>query len=136
MQTDYITKAGGLLIKDRKLLLERHGGLDVYITPGGKVEKGENAQQALVREFAEEFGIKILETDLEKIGIFSSQAVHSPDRTVRIHTFRIKKWSGEIILADGIEDIAWVNSKNSSQYSISEIAIRLIHLLAEKDLID
>lgn len=137
MELSSIQKAGGLLIRDRKVMLERHGGNEVYIIPGGKLEPGETAQQALVRELFEEFGITVVIDDLQEVGSFTSPAVHSPDRIVEIETFIVKKWSGEIILQEGIEGIVWMNSKNVIDYKVSPIAEKhIIPLLLEMELID
>ena len=48
-----IHKSGGVLIKDRRLLVTRSKGKDIFIAPGGKLEEGETAVQAIVREMME-----------------------------------------------------------------------------------
>src|SRR5688500_4909971 len=45
-----IYKAAGILIKDRKTVVERSQGKPVFVQPGGRIEEGETAEQALVRE--------------------------------------------------------------------------------------
>lgn len=132
-----ILKAGGLILKDRKVLLERHGGKDIYIVPGGKLEAGESAQEALIRECEEEFHIAVKEIDLEYVGKFASRATHNPDKIVQIETFIIKKWQGEITLDDGIEGIVWVNAKTMKDYNVSDIAENnILPLLLKMQLID
>src|SRR4051812_20782408 len=49
-----IHKAGGIIIRDKKLLVERSKGKDFFKTPGGSIELGETPKQALVRELLEE----------------------------------------------------------------------------------
>ena len=62
-----IRKAGGILISDRKFLVERSKGKNIFIAPGGSIEIGETPRQALVRELKEEFKIVAIEEDFEEI---------------------------------------------------------------------
>jgi 8-oxo-dGTP diphosphatase len=75
-----IHKAGGIIIRDRKLLLERSKGKSIFINPGGKVEPGETVTEALVRELMEEFRIKVRQEDLEVFGTFYAPAAGQEHR--------------------------------------------------------
>jgi len=56
MNNNYdIHKAAGIIIKGRRLLVERSKGKDVFVAPGGKLELGETAIRAVIRELKEEF---------------------------------------------------------------------------------
>lgn len=136
MNSDIILKAGGIIIKDKKFALERHGGKDVYILPGGKLEHGESFEQALIRELMEEFGIEVLIKDIEKIGDFESRAVHIPDKRVKVIAFIVKKWKNEIVLDDGLEEILWVNTLNINEFKVSPIVKEIFPLLVSRGLID
>lgn len=60
--TNYGQSVTGVVIKDGKVLLARHtygGGAGKLIVPGGYVEYGETPQDALVREYLEETGVKV-----------------------------------------------------------------------------
>jgi len=50
-----------ILNQDNKVLMLRqcHEGRDIWMLPGGMIEKGENAQQAAIREVKEETGLDI-----------------------------------------------------------------------------
>lgn len=117
-------------------MLERHGGNDVFIIPGGKLEPGESDDQAVIREMMEEFKLPIAFEQLEKFGVFESQAVHTPTKKVRISAFLINNWKGEITLNDGIEEVVWINTKNIEKIKVSPIAKEVVPLLKERGLID
>ena len=55
------------LIRDRRVLMVRVEGHDVLYLPGGKIEPGEGARQALVREAAEEVGLDIDPASIEDL---------------------------------------------------------------------
>lgn len=51
-----IHKAALVTVRDGSLLLCRKHGSETWILPGGKIEPGESALDALLRELAEELG--------------------------------------------------------------------------------
>jgi len=57
--------AGLLLIQNRKLLLAYSKNKQCFYLPGGKLDDGETASEALCREIAEELNITITEPELE-----------------------------------------------------------------------
>lgn len=60
MQTIRI-RVAGILLKNDKILLVRHekNGKSYWLLPGGGIEFGESAEEALIREFQEEVGLAI-----------------------------------------------------------------------------
>lgn len=58
--------------------------------PGGKVEPGETARDALVRELREELGIEVITAYPWVTRVFTY-----PHATVRLHFFRVTEWQGE-----------------------------------------
>ena len=53
-------RAAGILLSGEWVLLHRRVSQAVWALPGGKVELGESAAQALVRELAEELSISVV----------------------------------------------------------------------------
>jgi len=51
----------GILTKDEKILLVRHEKNEkiYFLLPGGGIEYGETAEEALIREFKEEVGLSV-----------------------------------------------------------------------------
>jgi 8-oxo-dGTP diphosphatase len=54
-------RVAGILVKDGKILLVRHekNGKSYWLLPGGGVDFGESAGEALIREFKEEVGLTV-----------------------------------------------------------------------------
>ena len=54
-------RVAGILVKDGKILLVRHEKNDksYWLLPGGGMDFGETAEEALIREFQEEVGLTI-----------------------------------------------------------------------------
>ena len=90
-----IDVAVAVLINDRDevLISFRHmslhqGGLWEF--PGGKIEAGETVPEALRRELLEELGLHLLASTPMTI------IEHSyPDKSVRLHVWRVTEWQGE-----------------------------------------
>jgi len=108
--SDDIYKAAGILIRDRKLLVERSVGKEFFISPGGSIEANETTKQALVRELMEEFGIAVNEENLEHFDNFKAEAANHPGRVVHMAVFIVKAWQGEPMPHSEVEEIAWIDS--------------------------
>lgn len=73
--------------------------------PGGKLEQGESAEQALVRELSEEIGIDVI-----KMKALTTIVHDYPDRHVELMVFRVTQFEGN---ANGLEGQAlrWQHPK-------------------------
>ena len=69
--------------------------------PGGKIEAGETAREALVRELREELGIKVVTAYPWLTRVFTY-----PHATVRLNFFRVTEWLGELHPHEG-QQFAW-----------------------------
>lgn len=69
--------------------------------PGGKVEAGESAREALVRELREELGIEV-----ETAYPWITRVFTYPHATVRLSFFRVTGWDGEMHPHEG-QQFSW-----------------------------
>ena len=65
-----------------RALVVRKRGTASFMQPGGKPEPGESAAAALVRELAEELGVKTDAAALTSLGTFTAAAANEPGHDV------------------------------------------------------
>lgn len=118
---DDIYKAAGIIIEDGKLLFTRAQGMEFFIDPGGKIEPGETAKQALVRELKEEIDIDVNESDLDFFGEYSAEAANHKGRTVHMQVFMVRKYTGTIKASSEIEELRWLTSSVPSDIKVGSI---------------
>ena len=96
-----VVNAEGEILIAKRPMKKHQGGLWEF--PGGKIEGGESAHQALARELQEEVGIHITVSEpLIKIK-------HSyPDKTVCLHVLRVTEFEGHAWGCEG-QEVAWVS---------------------------
>lgn len=122
MNTYDIHKAAGIIIKDRKLLIARAKGKDVFMAPGGRLEQGETAIEAAIRELHEEFQLIVAAEDLEMFGTFYAEAAgsHNTGRQLRMDVFTVKRF-GDITPDNEIEEIRWITSRIPKDIEVGSI---------------
>ena len=132
-----IHKAAGILIKNRKLLVEKSVNKDFFISPGGSVEPGESAKQTLVRELLEEFNVQVNEDDLSEFGTFTAKAAGQEDKIVKMDVFIVNKWFGEPEPDHEVEKILWISSNIPENIKVGSIfEHEVIPRLKQQGLID
>lgn len=131
-------KAGGVLIKDRKLLAGRNKDKIHFLTPGGAIEAGETPKQALIRELIEEVQITVTEDDLEELGIFYAPAAGNEGSILRMDVFMVKNWEDQEAKPDSeVEELVWLSSNVPENITVGSILEHhIIPQLKSADLID
>lgn len=91
--------------------------------PGGKIEAGETAYQALCRELAEEIDIHVLEAQ------FLKTVTHEyGDRTITLHAYLVEHWDGEPFAKEG-QPSRWVTLDELNADEFPEANRSLIEML-------
>jgi len=129
-----IHKIAGIILKDRKFLGVKEEGLDLLITPGGRVEKGETAKQTLERELREELGVRLV--SMKPFGIFNDKT-HDGKEDLKLETY-FAEIEGEPKPNSEIEKIFWANSAFRNPGAELSIPMKkyIIPKLLEMKLID
>lgn len=114
-----IAAVGAIAVRDGALLLIRRGHAPSrgrWSLPGGRLEPGETAQQALIREMAEETGLTV------EVGELVGEVVRAGPRgvTYRIQDFRVTPvGSDQPVAGDDALDLAWVPLNDVPKYQLS-----------------
>jgi 8-oxo-dGTP diphosphatase len=94
-----------------RILLVRKRGTDRYMQAGGKIDPGETASGALVRELEEELGLVVDAAVLKHWGRFTALAANEPDHVVDADAYYLAvSTSTSLIIkaAAEIDEIVWV----------------------------
>lgn len=84
----------------------------LFYCVGGKVEKGETDEQALVREVKEEVNVELVASSIKYVKTFYGPA---PDgRPMRMACYDAK-YRGTIVPSSEVEEIAWFTSADAQR---------------------
>src|SRR5689334_7493096 len=92
--------------------------------PGGKLEPGETAQDALVRELSEELGITVREASPWLVQEFVYPHAH-----VELHFFRVRAWDGDFVGHDG-QAFRWQDPRDVRVVPLLPANTRVMRALA------
>jgi len=100
----HIVVAAVALVRDGHVLTVRKRGTERFMLVGGKLEAGESARDAALRETREEVGLEIASATL--IGEFHSAAANEPDHTLHSTVFWVES-DAEPVASAEIAEIRW-----------------------------
>ena len=130
----FIDKLAWVHIEDRKLLVVRARGKDMFYTVGGKRRAGETDKEALIREVKEEVGVSLLPTTISYVNTFEAQAHGKPEGTIVRLTCYMAHFLGEPTPMSEIEELGWFTTEDKKRATIP--MQKLLTHLEEKNLID
>ena len=114
-----VDKIAFIEIQNGKILSTKSKGKTVYYIPGGKRELGETDEQTLVREVFEELNVQISPNTIKYLGTFSAQSDGDKKGVNVKMTCYTAQFNGMLKASSEIEEIRWLNFKDSD--IISEV---------------
>ncbi len=122
-----IKVAAGVLVKEDKVFIARRKQgkhlAGFWEFPGGKIEKDESSEQAIVREFLEEFEVVV------KVKSKFHENVHQyAEKEVMLKSLIIEYVSGEFRLKDH-DQFQWVEIHNLKKYKIAPADLPIVNKL-------
>lgn len=134
MDKTFIDKLAFIEIQNKKILVSLSRGKDTWYIPGGKREKGESDQEALVREVEEELTVALNPRTIKFYGVFEAQAHGKPEGTIVRMTCYTASYEGVLKASSEIDKIDFFS------YSQIDLTAPVDHLiiddLKKKNLID
>jgi 8-oxo-dGTP diphosphatase len=113
--------AAALLVRDDgQTLLVRKRGTTAFMQPGGKIDFGETAEQALVRELNEELGICVDIQSLLPLGRFSAPAANEAGVMVDAALFMVR-CDQDVRPAAEIEEAVWIESDACPDFPVAPL---------------
>lgn len=122
-----IEVVAGVIYKDNKFLIAQRnlkkdqGGLWEF--PGGKVEKKESYEEALVREIKEEFNADILVEEY-----LGENICHYPEKDIKLIFYKARLISPKIELLEH-ENYKWITKNEKNNFEFAEADKKAFELI-------
>jgi len=119
-----VVGVGAIIICDGKILLEKRKGepgKGKWSVPGGLVELGERAEDAVIREVKEETGLDVAGPELIDV---VDNIVRDENGEIKWHfiiiDYFVKLKGGELRAADDAEELKWVPLDDVEKYDLTK----------------
>ena len=117
-----ITDAQQRILITRRSLSASSGGLWEF--PGGKLEAGEQAPAALIREIKEEVGLDIIGYDyLGEVRYVYKQ------QPISLFVYHVHHYQGEAVCCETQLDLRWVDLVNMNDFHFPAANIEIIEMI-------
>lgn len=116
------------IIMDGKgqLLLVRKRNTVYFMQPGGKIEPGEDAKSALIRELREELNLKLTPEELTPFGEFTDIAANEPGHLLHACLFSTERCFADVRPAAEIEEILWLSPDDIASKQLAPLTANKI----------
>lgn len=121
---DPIVVAAVAFVRDGRVFTVRKAGTRRFMLVGGKLEPGESARDAAIRETSEEIGVRV--ADCELIGDFESETANEPGHVLHSTVFAAELTS-EPVAAGEIAELRWVDLAGAAAGEYDDLAPMLEH---------
>ena len=98
-----VRAAGGLVVRDGRVLLVHRPKYDDWTFPKGKADDGETDEDCALREVLEETGLSC--ELVEHVGV--TEYVDSKGRPKIVHWFSMRPLAGEFEPTDEVDELRW-----------------------------
>ena len=102
-------------------LLVRKRGSEVFMQPGGKIEAGESALDALTRELREELALVVDPAETEYIGSYRAIAANEENTVVRAEVFFVQTAETPVAGAE-IDEVLWVERLDEISVEVAPLS--------------
>lgn len=102
-------------------LLVRKRGSGVFMQPGGKIEAGESALDALTRELREELALVVDPAETEYIGSYRAVAANEENTVVRAEVFFVQTAETPVAAAE-IDELLWVERLDEISVEVAPLS--------------
>ena len=99
--------------EDQRILTVRKSNTHLFMFPGGKLEPGEDATAAAIREVDEEIGISLSADDLKLVGTFRAPAANEADTMISATVFS-SRLPATPVASGEIAELRWVYRTDTS----------------------
>ncbi|GAB2461720.1 8-oxo-dGTP pyrophosphatase MutT (NUDIX family) [Conyzicola lurida] len=111
--------------EDGRLLLVRKRGTDRFMQPGGKIDPGETAAEALIRELREELTLVVTPADLVYLGRFDAPAANEAGHVVDAEIFFVTA-GGQAVASAEIEELIWMSPADAASVALAPLTVDVL----------
>jgi 8-oxo-dGTP pyrophosphatase MutT (NUDIX family) len=113
---------------DGRVLLVRKRGTTAFMQPGGKIDAGEIAVEALQREIAEELGLVVPVSAIRPLWRHIAEAANEPGHVVDAELFMVSV-QGQPLAAAEIDEIAWIDPATPGDIELAPLTREAVFAL-------
>lgn len=103
-----------------RALVVRKRGTTAFMQPGGKIDPGESAPDAVIRELAEELGVTVSASEVTALGRYVVEAANEPGHLVDAQLFTVVVHDEPRAAAE-IEEIRWLDPAGTHEVELAPL---------------